>query len=149
VRILQWAGYGNASTPEANVERVRLADTMRRANQRLNAAQAQALWAPYYFGLSASRTKERQLLLDSVPPDDHISTLNWAFEDYAAKDDSRQQTIRYYVALLDARAGRQAQAIGGLRALNKELANSPGSLRDAVQATLARVQAGRRGGPPE
>jgi hypothetical protein len=149
VRILQWGGYGNVSTPAANVERVRLADTMRRANQRLNAAQAQALWAPYYFGLSPSRTKERQLLLDSLPPDDHISTLNWAFEDYAAKDDSRQQTLRYYVALLDARAGRQAEAIGGLRALNTELANSPGSLRDAVQATLARVQSGRRGGPPE
>jgi hypothetical protein len=140
VRVLQWAGYGNARTPEADVERVRLADAMRRANQPLSAAQAQALWAPYYFAMSPIRDRVRQRLLDSLPPDDHITTLNWAFEDYAAKDDSRRQTIRYYVALLDATAGRQGRAVEGLRALNKELANSPGSLRDAVQAALKRLR---------
>ena len=147
VRVLQWAGYGNARTPEADAERVRLADSMRRANQRLNINQAQALWAPYYFSMSANRNKERQSLLDALPPDDHISLLRWAFEDYAAKDDSREKTIRYYVALLDANAGRQGQAVGSLRALNKELADSPGSLRDAVQAALKQLQAGRRGRP--
>ena len=147
VRVLQWAGYGNARTPEADAERVRLADSMRRANQRLNINQAQALWAPYYFSMSANRNKERQSLLDALPPDDHISLLRWAFEDYAAKDDSREKTIRYYVALLDANAGRAGQAVGSLRALNKELADSPGSLRDAVQAALKQLQAGRRGRP--
>ena len=109
--------------------------------------QAQALWAPYYFSMSANRNKERQSLLDALPPDDHISLLRWAFEDYAAKDDSREKTIRYYVALLDANAGRQGQAVGSLRALNKELADSPGSLRDAVQAALKQLLAGRRGRP--
>jgi TIR domain len=147
VRTLQWAGYGNVRTPEADAERVRLADAMRRASERLNGAQAQALWGPYYFGMSVSREKEREILLDALPPDDHIRTLDWAFEDYAAKDDSRRQTIRYYVALLDARAGRNGQAISGLRALNKELGESPGSLRDAVQAALKQLQSGRRGRP--
>ena len=89
---------------------------------------------------SSSRGKERQLLLDALPPDDHISTLRWAFEDYAARDESRRQTIRYYVALLDAKAGRQDQAIDGLRALNEELAKSPGSLRDAVQTALKQLR---------
>lgn len=141
VRVLQWGGYGNVRTPAADVERIRLADAMRRANEKLNGAQAQALWSPYYFAMSSSsRAKERELLLDAVPPDDHITTLQWAFEDYAAKDDSRRQTIRYYVALLDARAGRQDQAIDGLRALNEELARSPGSLRDAVQTALKQLR---------
>jgi hypothetical protein len=148
VRVLQWAGYINARTPEANVERVRLADAMRRASQKLNGAQASALWAPYYFAMSPSRDGERQLLLDALQPDDHITMLRWAFDEYAAKDDSRRKTIRYYVALLDARAGRASQAIGDLRALNKELADSPGSLRDAVQAALKQLQSGRRGRPP-
>jgi TIR domain len=147
VRVLQWAGYINARTPEANVERVRLADAMRRANQKLNGAQASALWAPYYFAMSPSRDSERQLLLDALPPDDHITMLRWAFDEYAAKDDSRRKTIRYYVALLDASAGRAGQAIGDLRALNKELAESPGSLRDAVQAALKQLQSGRRARP--
>ena len=141
VRVLQWGGYGNARTPEADVERVRLADAMRRANEKLNGSQASALWSPYYFAMtSPSRRKEQQLLLDAVPPDDHISTLQWAFGEYAAKDDSRRQTIRYYVALLEARAGRQEQAIDNMRAMNEELAKSPGSLRDAVQAALKELR---------
>jgi len=80
-----------------------------------------------------------------VPPDDHISTLEWAFDEYAAKDDSRRMTVRYYVALLNASAGRMPQAVADLRALNKELAASPGSLREAVQAALKRLQAERLG----
>ena len=140
VRVLQWAGYGNARTHEGDVERVRLADAMRRANEKLNASQASALWSPYYFAMtSPSRRKEQQMLLDALPPDDHISTLQWAFEEYAAKDDSRRQAIRYYVALLAARAGRQDQAISSLSALNEELATSPGSMRDAVRAALKQL----------
>jgi Flp pilus assembly protein TadD len=140
VRVLQWAGYGNVSTPETDVERVRLADAMRRANEKLSGGQAQALWAPYYFALSPSRDQERRSLLNAIPPGDHIRTLEWAFADYAAKDDSRRQTIRYYVALLDAEAGRTGEALAGLRALDKELAGSSGSLRDAVQAALKRLR---------
>jgi hypothetical protein len=79
-------------------------------------------------------------LLDALPPDAHISTLQWAFEEDAAKDDSRRQQIQYYVALLDASAGRPGEAITGLRALDKELAESLGTLRDAVQAALKRLR---------
>ena len=147
VRTLQWAGYGNSNTPEARVERVRVADAMRRQAQALTMTQAQALWSPYYFATLSGRDKERQVLLDALPPDDHISTLGWAFDAYAAKDEWRRQTIRYYVALLHARAGRLNQAGMELRMLDQELAQSPGSLRDAVQAAIKRLQAGRRGRP--
>ena len=145
IRTLQWAAYNNSSTPEANAERVRLAGAMRRDGQRLNAAQAQALWNPYYFGTLNGRDRDRQVLLDALPPDDHISTMGWAFEEYAAKDESRRLTIRYYTALLDARAGRMNQALNGLRTLDRELASSPGSLREAVRAAIRRLQAGRQG----
>ena len=148
VRTLQWAAYANSSTPEANAERVRLADAMRRDGQRLNGAQAQALWNPYYFGTLNGRDRDRQVLLDALPPDDHISTLGWAFEEYAARDESRRLTIRYYTALLQARAGRMNQAVNDLRMLDQELAKSPGSLREAVQTAIKRLQAGRQGRPP-
>jgi tetratricopeptide (TPR) repeat protein len=146
VRTLQWAAYSNADTSEANVERIRLADTMRRNGEKLNARQAQALWGPYYFSMRPSQSKDRQTLLDAVPPDDHISTLGWAFEEYAGKDDSRRQAIRYYTALLNAKAGRTDQAITDLRAMEKELAQSPGSLQDAVLASLQELQPGAKGG---
>jgi hypothetical protein len=52
----------------------------------------------------SGREQEQQMLLAAVSPDDYISTLKWAFSDYAAGDESRQQTIRYYVALRISRA---------------------------------------------
>ena len=139
VRTLQWAGYGNARTPEAAAERIRLADAMRREGRRLSMEQASALWGPYYFAVPAGRAKDRQVLLDALPPDDHISTLDWAFDDYAAQDEGRRRLLRYYAALLHARAGRVSQAVDELRKLDRETAKAPGSLRDAVQAALKRL----------
>ncbi len=147
IRTLQWAAYGNSGTAEANAERVRLADAMRRGNERLTARQAQALWGPYYFATPPTREQEREALLDALPPDDHISTLGWSFAEYAAKDEFRRRTIRYYVALLHEKAGRIDQAVTELRTLNNELAAEglTGSLRQAVAATLKRLQQGRAG----
>lgn len=145
VRALQWAAYGNASGDGVNAERVRLADAMRRDGETLNARQAQALYAPYYFALSASRRQERQELLAAISPDDHIGLLEWAFRDYAANDESRRRLLRFYSAVLQARAGRVPRATNELRALEQELANAPGSLLDAVQAALKQFGNGGRG----
>ena len=142
VRTLQWAAYSNAdSNPEAVAERIRLANTMRLNGEPLNMRQAQTLWGPYYFATLPGRESERRLLLDALPPGDHISTVNWAFTDYATKDESRLRTIRYYVALLHAQGGQAERAAEELRALEQEMANdrATGSLRDAVQAALERV----------
>jgi tetratricopeptide (TPR) repeat protein len=142
VRPLQWAAYGNASNPAADAERVRLADAMRRAGERVNMRQAQALWGPYYFATPVSRERERDALLAAVAPDDHISTLRWAFDEYAAKEEFRLRTIRYYTALLQVRAGRTNEAIADLQALNKEMAQdgASGSLHQAVVATLKQLR---------
>jgi hypothetical protein len=142
VRTLQWAAYGNAdSNPKAIAERIRLANAMRLGGEHLTERQAQALWSPYFFATLPSRDDRRRVLLGALPPDDHISTLNWAFAEYAADDESRLRTIRYYVALLHAEAGRQEQAANELRALEREMASSriSGSLRDAVHAALGRI----------
>ncbi|HVQ13533.1 MAG TPA: toll/interleukin-1 receptor domain-containing protein [Vicinamibacterales bacterium] len=143
VRTLQWAAYSNASNPAADAERVRLADAMRRAGERVNMRQAQALWGPYYFATAPSREQERDALLAAVAPDDYISTLHWAFDDYAAKEEFRLRTLRYYTALLNAKAGRTNEATTELQALNKEMAQdgSTGSLRQAVLATLKQLRA--------
>ena len=117
---LQWAAYSNASNPAADAERVRLADAMRRTGERVNMRQAQALWGPYYFATPVSREREREALLDALTPDDHISTLHWAFDEYAAKEEFRLRTIRYYTALLNAKAGRTNEAMTDLQALARK-----------------------------
>ena len=140
VRSLQWAALKNTRTPDSIRELVRLADAMRRGTERLTEEQASALWPAYYFALSPSREVERQTLLGALPPDDHIKTLAWAFDDYAAGDESRRQTVRYYVALLNERAERVPEAREQLAALDKELTGRPGTLQDAVQSALRRLR---------
>lgn len=142
VRTLQWAAYSNASNPAADVQRVRLADTMRRAGERLDMRQAQALWGPYYFATPPSHEKERATLLDALAPDDHINTLHWAFDEYAAKEEFRLQTIRFYTAVLNAKAGRTSEAVSDLQALDKQLRQdgATGSLQQAVVASLKQLQ---------
>jgi hypothetical protein len=79
-------------------------------------------------------------MLGALPPDDHIKTLAWAFDDYVAGDESRRQTLRFFVALLHERAGRLAEARDELAALGQELVGRPGTLQDAVQAALQRLR---------
>ena len=136
VRDLQWAAFGRSDKPGLTRELVRLADAMRRDGERLTDRRTSTLWAPYYFALSPTRRTEREAVLDALPPDDQISTLRWAFDDYARNDESRRQTVRYYVALLNERAGRQAEAREQLSTLAKELADRPGLLQDAVRSAL-------------
>jgi tetratricopeptide (TPR) repeat protein len=140
VRTLQWAAYGNSSTPAAGVERVRLADAMRRAGEKLDERQASSLRATYYFAMPNSHQKERQALLEAVAPDDQIATLKWAFGDDT--DPSRQLMIRYYAAQLDAAAGRVDKAVADLRALQRDIGDNPGSLLTAVQQALERLAPG-------
>ena len=140
VRDLQWAAYGNDRTPEAEVQLARLADGMRREGVKLTMRQAQTLWAPFSFALPPDRVKERTMLLEALPPDDYISTLTWAFDEYVGKDTARRTILRYYAALQQARAGRTDQALAELRTLDGELARSPGSLQDAVKATLRELR---------
>ena len=138
VRSLQWAAFRNTRTPETSRELVRLANAMRRDNERLDDRQRNTLWAPYYTALSPADDVTRQALFGAVPPDDHVKTLDWAFEDSFAKDEPRRQIIRYYKALLNERAGRTDEAREQLQALDKELAGHPGRTQDAVRQALRR-----------
>jgi tetratricopeptide (TPR) repeat protein len=142
VRSLQWSAYGNADNPAAEVQRVRLVDEMRRAGERLSMRQAQDLWGAYYFATPVSHEKERDTLLAALAPDDYIKTLHWAFDEYAGKEVFRLRTIRFFAALLDARAGRREHAVSELQALNKEMDQDGmnGSIKQSVEAALKQLR---------
>jgi len=141
VRMLQWSAYDNTNTPAADAYRIQLADAMRREGTRLSMAQASILWGQFSsLSVSASGEAQRQRMLDALPPEDYLTTLSWALDEYAAAEASRQLYLRYYRALLHARAGRTDQALGELKSLAKELEKAPGSFQDAVRAALARLQ---------
>ena len=117
---------------------MRLADAMRRDSERLTPRQSQTMWSPFFFVLDED--ERRQQLLRALTPDDYIATLHWAFDDFFPADDSRRMTLRYYIALLDARGGPASPRLARIsRRCATELASSPGSLLDAVQAALKRL----------
>ena len=134
VRQLEWGALGNTSVPVADLERVRLADRMRRGGETLNDRQRSALRATYYQLSSSGREDRRDQLLKALPPDDHLAVLAWAFRDTITAGE--QPLIRFYESLLHAEAGRAPQAVSGLQQLRAQLANSPGSLLEAVTASL-------------
>ncbi|MGE4162481.1 MAG: TIR domain-containing protein [Vicinamibacterales bacterium] len=138
VRRLQWAAYGNDGSPAAYAELLRLSDRMRREEVPLSAEQAQALWAPYYFSLGGSSTAAWPVLRSALSPDDHATTLAWAFGDYVAGQEARVQTLRFYQALLARDAGRVSEAQAALETLAQEMAADAGTLPDAVRAALRR-----------
>ena len=141
IRQLEWGALGNTSVPVADVERVRLADRMRRGGETLNDRQRSALRATYYQLSSTGRAERRDQLLKALPPDDHLAVLAWAFRDTSAAGE--QPLIRFYESLLHAEAGRTPQAVSGLQELRAQLANSPGPLLDAVTASLRDMRAER------
>jgi hypothetical protein len=136
VRQLEWGAYNNVSGDAAAIERVRLADRMRRGGERLNDRQLSTLRNTYYQQSFAGREVMRDRLLEALPPDDHLATLAWAFGDVVAKAPEQGPLIKLYESLLHAEAGRTQQAIDGLVQLRKELTDSPGSLLDAVTSSL-------------
>jgi hypothetical protein len=145
VRQLEWGALGNSSSVATDVERVRVADRMRRAGERLNDRQQSALRGTYYQFSLGGRAERRAELLQALPPDDHLALLSWAFG--ATTTAGEQPLIRFYEALLHAEAGRTQEAINGLLTLRDELAGSPGSLQDSVTASLRALREDRREQP--
>ena len=143
VRQLEWGAYGNSSSDEADIERVRLTDRMRRAGERVNDRQQSALRSTYFTLSQRGRENRRDQLLQALPPDDHLALLAWAFGEDAAKAPAQHRLIRLYESLLHAEADRTQEAIDGLVQLRDELAGSPGSLQDAVMAALRALGAER------
>jgi hypothetical protein len=141
VRTLQLLGYLNSSVPEAPAEAVRAANAIRRDGRSLTMAEASLLWSPYASALSQRSVEKQQVLLASLPPDEHIMTLTWAFDAYIGSDGSRGRMRRYYVALLKAAAGRPEEAVADFRLLEAEIPPTQRPLRDAVQAAMQRLQA--------
>ncbi len=140
IRALQLSAYDNATSAGADAERVRAANGMRQEGARLTMEQASSLWYPYATAISQRAAKEQQLLLDALPPDQHIDMLSWAFDAYVGTDEFRRRIRRYYVAMLHAGAGRTDQAVADLRALASDIPPTQAPLRNAVQDALKRLQ---------
>jgi hypothetical protein len=136
VRGLQLAALKNTRSLDAQLEQIRVIDEMRRSGDVLPETAVRDIWANYYFALGDRGELTWMALAAVLPPTEHLLTFEWAFADYGRADGSRRQQYRYYVARLQAAAGRSNEARAALQVLRGELAASPGTLRDAVDAAI-------------
>ena len=110
--------------------------------KRVKCGQAQALWGPYYFATPASREREREALLDALPPDDHINTLPGRLMSTPRRKSSASARSATTWRCCNAKAGRTNEAMTDLQALRRKLPRTgrSGSLRQAVLATLKQLR---------
>ncbi len=137
VRTLQLAALRNRRSEECQLEAIRVLDEMRRRGEMLAERDASDVWSTYYFALSDNGGLGTADLVAVLPPSEHLLTLDWAFGAVARDNDSRRDQFRYYVARLQAAAGRTAEAREGLKAIAAGFGpRSSGSLPDAVKRAM-------------
>jgi hypothetical protein len=137
VRNLQLSALKNHHTPASTLEAIRVLDEMRRRGEPLASRDASDVWATYYFALGDNGDVDTADIVAVLPPTEHLLTLQWAFDGFTQGDTARRRQFRYYIARLQAAAGRTKEAREGLRALKAEFGpTSSGTLPDAVDKAL-------------
>jgi hypothetical protein len=138
-RHLQLAALRNDHGAEAELEQVRVANELRKADQLMQPADRSEIWNVYYsFFHDDVGEHAIQRLLGVIPPEEHLLTFHWLF-DRAGFDEGKELTRICYVGLLQEAAGRRKEALQTLEGLRQKLADSKGSLSDRVQAAIARL----------
>lgn len=140
VRRLQIGGYLSSEASGARAELMRAANDMRRSGEALDDSyRARAL----VFCCDPVFTSHAQLVeaLSALPPDDVWSTYLWMDAVQPAGTDSSDDALRrsfIQASLLEVGEKPQA-ALAQFRQLQRQLAERPGSLRDAVNAATTRL----------
>jgi hypothetical protein len=138
VRGLQLAALRNDQTAEAELEQIRVADEMRKADQPIADFDRSYLFDAYYdFFRSDVGEYSIQRLLSVIPPEQHLLTFHWLF-DRAGFDDGRELTRICYVGLLQEAAGHRAEALATFRQLQQRV-DAPGPIADRVQSAIQRL----------
>ena len=142
VRNLQLAALENDRTSESSLEAIRVLDEMRRRGEPLPSRHANNVWSTYYFALRDGGDLDSAAIVAVLPPTEHLLTLPWAFDGVTQDAGARRQQFRYWIARLQAAAGRPAEAREALRTLKTEFGPSTGGpLPEAVEKALKELGA--------
>jgi tetratricopeptide (TPR) repeat protein len=140
VRQLQFAGLLNRDAPGARAALIEAANTMRADGEPLDPVMQHRLLV---FCCDTILNRHAQLVesLSAVPPNDAWATWLWLDNPASDHDDARIQSLRraFIQANLAEIAGQPQQALAAYRLLRRQLAQQPGSLLDAVNASIGRL----------
>ncbi len=139
VRTLQLAALANSHNDILNLELVRVANDMRKRHPETkpDARYLSDIWGVYYFALTHG--SEMKQLVQIIPPDEHLTTLHWLFDEDFVHEEGKRQTLLYYVGLLQEASGRPTEARQTLKTLSQALAGQAGTLAELTQTALKRL----------
>ena len=142
VRRLQIGGLISSEEPGAPAELVKVANDMRKSGEALdNGEKARISNFCFADGEMMRDHEALRRVLTAAPPDEVWSTYLWLSSD-TRKSGEDSVTHRFIQANLMEVNGKRQEALAQFRTLQKDLKNSPGSLKDAVDAGVSRLGAG-------
>jgi tetratricopeptide (TPR) repeat protein len=136
VRKLQLAALGNASTAEAGLEMIGVANAMRKKGQPVEPDYKSKIWSVYYWFLRDSGEYKTEKLLGVLPPEEHLATFQWLFENTHPYEEGQKM---YYTGLLHEACGRRAEALQTFKSLSASLAGEFGTLPTLARAAVERL----------
>jgi len=136
VRKLQFAALRNASTADADLEMIQVANAMRKKDQPVEPEDKKRIWSVYYSFLRDNDEYKIEKLLRILPSDEHLATFQWLFENVSSFDEARKM---YYVGLLYEASGRRAEALQTFQSLSVSLAGEYGTLPSLARTALERL----------
>ena len=138
VRRLQIGGLMSSEEPGAPAELVRVTNDMRKSGEALDESE-RARISNFCFAAGMSNHKALGKVLSAAPSDEVWSTYLWLDSRNSGEDSVAHRFIQ---ANLMEVSGKREEALAQFRTLQKELKNSPGSLKDAVDAAVSGLSGG-------
>jgi tetratricopeptide (TPR) repeat protein len=137
VRSLQFDGLVNFDRKGARAEVIRTANDMRKNDEILNEEYKSRILS-FCFSPVVTDHEELAESLSAVPADEVWKTYLWL--DDKARDGQDQPVVHdfVYASLLEL-SGKQQESLEKFRLLQRELKGQPGSLKNSVDAAIARL----------
>jgi tetratricopeptide (TPR) repeat protein len=137
VRRMQLGALIYLDQPGSRAEQVKVANDMRKDGEPLDEGDKSRILS-FCFNPGTTEHKELAESLSAVPPDEAWQTYLW-LDDNAKDDDSRQNIHDFIQANLLEVSGKRSDALEKYRLLQKNLKNESGSMKDSVNAAIARL----------
>lgn len=137
VRTLQLGGLIDLDEKGARAELVKAANDMRNSGEPLDEGYKARILS-FCFDPTVTDHGELAESLSAVPPDEAWKTYLWL--DDKAADAEADATLRNFIQanLLEV-SGKRRESLGKYRLLQQELKNRPGTMKNSVDAAVARL----------
>ena len=123
--------------PGSRAEQIKIANEMRKAGEPLDEGDKSRILS-FCFDPSTTDRKELAESLSAVPPGETWQTYLW-LDDNAHNDERHSMDREFIQANLLEVSGKRTDALEKYRSLQKELKNESGSMKDSVNAAIARL----------